>query len=79
MRCLLNHSHFYEDCQPIVHNIQWFQDMTRGKPGTYVAMTVLHDGRPTDIEVMRKDSRLFTQYYSGDNYFGWCAEQTRYW
>ena len=65
--------------QPIVHSISWFQNMTRGQPGTYVSMTVLHNGRPTDISVMRKDSRLFVQYYNGDNYFRWCAAQTRYW
>ena len=65
--------------QPIVRNIKWVQDVTRGKPGTYVTMTVLHDGRPINIDVMRIDSRLFVQCYSGDNYFRWCAAQTRYW
>jgi len=66
--------------QPTVRNINWFQDITRGTPGTYVDMTVLHDGRPMDIKVMRKDSRLFAGCNTGgNNYFIWCAGQTKYW
>jgi hypothetical protein len=47
--------------QSIITDIHWFQDMTRGIPGNYANMTILHDDRPIEIRVMLKDSRLFSQ------------------
>jgi hypothetical protein len=52
------------------------QAYIRGTPGTYVQLTVLHQGQMVTVPVMRKDTRMF-QSYSG--YFRKWAGQEKFW
>lgn len=52
------------------------QAYIRGTPGTYVQLSVLHQGQLVTVPVMRKDTRMF-QNFSG--YFRKWAGQERFW
>ncbi|HEY9759640.1 MAG TPA: TonB C-terminal domain-containing protein [Oculatellaceae cyanobacterium] len=52
------------------------QAYIRGTPGTYVQLSVLHQGQIVTVPVMRKDTRMF-QNFSG--YFRKWAGQERFW
>ncbi len=52
------------------------QAYVRGQPGTYIQLTVLHQGRIVTVPVMRKDTREFANY---NGYFRKWAANEKFW
>jgi hypothetical protein len=52
------------------------QAYTRGTPGTYVQLTILHQGQLATFPIQRKDARTFSTY---NGYFKKWAAQEKFW
>ena len=52
------------------------QAYTRGAPGTYIQLTILHQGRIGTFPIQRKDARMFTSY---NGYFKKWAAAEKFW
>jgi hypothetical protein len=52
------------------------QAYTRGTPGTYVQLTILHRGQIATFPIQRKDARTFSSY---NGYFKKWAAQEKFW
>jgi TonB family protein len=52
------------------------QAYTRGTPGTYVQLTILHQGQIATFPIQRKDARTFSNY---NGYFKKWAAQEKFW
>lgn len=52
------------------------QAYTRGTPGTYVQLTILHQGQIATFPIQRKDARVFSNY---NGYFKKWAAQEKFW
>jgi TonB family protein len=52
------------------------QSYIRGTPGTFVQLTIFHQGRTVTIPVQRKDARLFSNY---NGYFKKWAAHEKFW
>lgn len=48
----------------------------RGSPGTAIDLTIERQGRELEVEVIRKDARIFAAY---ERYFRKWADRTKYW
>jgi hypothetical protein len=52
------------------------QAYTRGTPGTYIQLTILHQGQLATFPIQRKDARVFSNY---NGYFKKWAAQEKFW
>lgn len=53
-----------------------FTSECRGSPGTAIDLTIERQGQELEVEVIRKDARIFAAY---ERYFQKWADRTKYW